>query len=171
MPAFWERPTISDLTEAEWDRLMTVNAKGVFLCTQAELSYMLPRNEGRIINISSIAGKMGIPMLSHYCASKFAVLGFTNAIAKEVATTKITVNAVCPGIIGTDMWLGEKGLANVFMMPEETQEDSWQRNLQAFIPQGVAQTEEDIGEAVLFLASADHITGQALNVDGGSCFP
>ena len=162
---------IGELTEREWDRAMTVNAKGVFLCTQAELAYMLPRNEGTIINIASIAGKMGVPKLSPYCASKFAVLGFTNAVAREVAASGITVNAVCPGIIGTDMWLGENGLANVYKSPGETPEDSWERYLMTGVPQGVPQTAEDIGDAVVYLATADHVTGQALNVDGGRRFP
>ncbi|MFH1135912.1 MAG: SDR family NAD(P)-dependent oxidoreductase [Pseudomonadota bacterium] len=162
---------LTDMTEQEWDRVMTVNAKGAFLCVKTELKYFLAKGEGRIINISSIAGKMGVPMLAHYCASKFAVLGLTNAAAKEVASTRITVNAICPGIIGTDMWLGEKGLANVFKGPDESQEQSWKRNLAAFIPQGVAQTPEDMGDAVVYLAAAEHVTGQALNVDGGACFP
>lgn len=158
---------LSLLTEEEWDRLFNVNVKGVFLCTKIELAYMQGKCSGKIINISSSAGKMGVPMLSHYCATKFAVLGFTNSVAKEVATSGITVNAICPGILGTDMWLGPKGLAMAFKLPHESMEESFQRNLATFIPQGVPQTPEDIGEAVVFLAGADHITGQAISVDGG----
>jgi meso-butanediol dehydrogenase/(S,S)-butanediol dehydrogenase/diacetyl reductase len=158
---------IETITEAEWDRVLDVNLKGVFLCTQAEIAAMKSRGAGRIVNIASAAGKSGYPGLSHYCASKFAVVGFSNAVAKELATTGITVNTVCPGIIGTDMWIGGKGLANMFKQEGETRDQSFTRNVAAFVPQGVAQTAEDMGDAVVFLASAAHVTGQAINIDGG----
>lgn len=95
--------SIEELTAEDFDRIMAVNAKGVFLCTQAAVRVMRPRRWGRIINVASIAGKIGFPDLSHYTASKFAVIGFTNAVAKEVALDGITVNALCPGIVGTGM--------------------------------------------------------------------
>ena len=122
---------------------------------------------GHIINTSSIAGKVGFPNLSHYSASKFGVIGFTNAIAKEVAKEGITVNALCPGIVGTGMWRGETGLSGLWANPGETEEQSWERHQNAFLPQGVAQTPEDMGQMVVYLASASHVTGQALAVDGG----
>lgn len=103
--------SVEELSAQEWDRVMAVNAKGTFLCTQAELEVMRPRRYGRIVNVSSIAGKVGFPNLSHYSASKFAVIGFTNAVAKEVASDGVTVNALCPGVVGTGMWRGEDGLA------------------------------------------------------------
>ncbi len=102
--------SIEEIDEQEWDRVLSVNAKGVFICTKAVLEVMKPQKSGAIINTASIAGKMGMAHLSHYVASKFAVIGFTNSIAKEVAETGITVNAICPGIIGTGMWRGEGGI-------------------------------------------------------------
>lgn len=159
--------SIDELTADDWDRIMAVNVRGVFLCTQAEISVMRPRGAGRIINTASIAGKMGFPDLSHYSASKFAVIGFSNAVAKEVAAEGITINALCPGIIGTGMWRGEDGLAGRWKQAGETEEESWARHQQTLIPQGEAQTPEDMGQAAVYLASADHVTGQAIAVDGG----
>lgn len=88
---------VAELSLADWDRVMNVNARGVFLCCQAELPLMQAQRWGRIVNLSSIAGKVGLPDLAHYCASKFAVIGFSNALAKEVARDGVTVNALCPG--------------------------------------------------------------------------
>lgn len=159
--------SIEEIDEQEWDRVLSVNAKGVFICTKAVLEVMKPQKSGAIINTASIAGKMGMAHLSHYVASKFAVIGFTNSIAKEVAETGITVNAICPGIIGTGMWRGEGGIADRWKQVGETESESWERNKKTLIPQGVDQSAEDIADAVLFIASAPHITGQAIAVDGG----
>jgi len=159
--------SIEEIDEQEWDRVLSVNAKGVFICTKAVLEVMKPQKSGAIINTASIAGKMGMAHLSHYVASKFAVIGFTNSIAKEVAETGITVNAICPGIIGTGMWRGEGGIADRWKQAGETESESWERNKKTLIPQGVDQSAEDIADAVLFIASAPHITGQAIAVDGG----
>ncbi|MFF5383269.1 SDR family NAD(P)-dependent oxidoreductase [Pedobacter suwonensis] len=159
--------SIEEIDEQEWDRVLSVNAKGVFVCTKAELEVMKPKKQGAIINTASIAGKIGMAHLSHYVASKFAVIGFTNSIAKEVAAEGITVNAICPGIIGTGMWRGEGGIADRWKQPGETEEQSWERNKKTLIPQGVDQTADDIAQAVVFIASAPHITGQAIAVDGG----
>ncbi|QES87681.1 SDR family NAD(P)-dependent oxidoreductase [Rhizosphaericola mali] len=159
--------SIEEITPEEWDRVLGINAKGVFVCTKVAVENMKPNKSGAIINTASIAGKMGMSHLSHYVASKFAVIGFTNSIAKEVATTGITVNAICPGIIGTGMWRGEGGIADRWKMEGETEEQSWERNKVNLIPQGVDQSPEDIAEAVLFIAGAKHITGQAIAVDGG----
>jgi len=159
--------SIEEIDEQEWDRVLSVNAKGVFVCTKAALEVMKPQKSGAIINTASIAGKMGMAHLSHYVASKFAVIGFTNSIAKEVAETGITVNAICPGIIGTGMWRGEGGIANRWKQHGETEAQSWERNKKTLIPQGVDQSAGDIADAVLFIASAPHITGQAIAVDGG----
>jgi meso-butanediol dehydrogenase/(S,S)-butanediol dehydrogenase/diacetyl reductase len=158
---------IEELTFEQWNDVLDVNLRGVFLCCQAEIRLMKKAKSGRIINTSSIAGKVGFPNLSHYSASKFGVIGFTNAIAKEVAKDGITVNALCPGIVGTGMWRGDTGLSKLWAQPGETEEESWARHQQIFLPQGVAQTPEDMGQMVVYLAVAEHVTGQALAVDGG----
>ncbi|ADQ14372.1 SDR family NAD(P)-dependent oxidoreductase [Halanaerobium hydrogeniformans] len=160
--------SVEDLSEDDWDHVLDVNAKGVFLCAKAEIPHMKKQNWGRIINTASIAGKAGFPDLAHYSASKFAVVGFTNALAKELApSTKITVNAICPGIIGTQMWYGDKGLANKWKGENESMDESWQRNQESLIPQGEAQTAEDMGDLAVYFATAPHVTGQAVAVDGG----
>ncbi|GAB3686378.1 SDR family NAD(P)-dependent oxidoreductase [Salinisphaera aquimarina] len=159
--------SVGELTLEDWERVMQVNVRGIFLCTQAALRVMRPRGFGRIINIASIAGKIGFPDLSHYSASKFAVIGFSNAVAKEVAAEGITVNALCPGIVGTGMWRGEEGLAGRWREAGETEEQSWARHQKTLLPQGVAQTPADMGQLAVYLASAEHVTGQAIAVDGG----
>lgn len=159
--------SVEELTEEDWDFVNDVNAKGVFLCCKAEMPPMKEQNWGRIINVASIAGKDGFPDLAHYSASKFAVVGFTNALAKELARTGITVNAICPGIIPTPMWYGPGGLADRWKKPGETMEESWDRHQDEMIPQGEAQTPEDMGDLAVYFALAEHVTGQAFNVDGG----
>ena len=159
---------VSELSVEDWDRVMNINARGVFLCCQAELALMRPRGFGRIINVASIAGRVGFPDLAHYSASKFAVVGFSNALAKEVAREGITVNALCPGIVGTGMWRGEQGLSGRWAQPGESEAQSWERHQASLLPQGEAQTVEDMGQLAVYLACAPHVTGQAIAVDGGS---
>jgi meso-butanediol dehydrogenase/(S,S)-butanediol dehydrogenase/diacetyl reductase len=154
---------VASISEAEWDRVLDINLKGTFLCCQAVLPAMRAQGGGRIINLASIAGKEGYPTLAHYCASKFGVVGFTSAVAREVAREGITVNAICPGIVQTAMW---DYLAEARRRPGETADDSWERSISG-IPQGRPQTPEDIGAAAVFLAAMDNVTGQAINVDGG----
>ncbi len=156
---------VLELEEDEWDAIMEVNAKGVFLCSKAVLPHMIERGWGRIINIASIAGKSGYASLSHYCASKFAVVGFTQSLAKEVADKGITVNAICPGIVNTHMWFA--CLSKAWAKPGEKPEDAYKRIVKELIPQGVDQTPEDMGRLAVFLAMNPHITGQSINVDGG----
>jgi meso-butanediol dehydrogenase/(S,S)-butanediol dehydrogenase/diacetyl reductase len=158
---------VEELTVPQWDDVLDINLRGVFLCCQAEIAVMRKAKYGRIINTASIAGKVGFPNLSHYSASKFGVIGFTNAVAKEVAAEGITVNALCPGIVGTGMWRGDSGLSKLWAQDGETEEQSWNRHQATLLPQGVAQTPEDMGQMVVYLASASHVTGQALAVDGG----
>ena len=157
---------IEDMSEAEWDNIMGVNAKGTFLVNKAAVIQMRAQGEGgRIINISSVAGKFGTATLSHYCASKFAVIGFSNALAKEVAREGITVNCICPGIVGTQMWTL---LNDAFAESGETPEQVYARAIERFIPQGIPQTEEDMADLALYLVRAPHVTGQAINLDGGA---
>ena len=157
---------IAEMSETEWDNIMDVNAKETFLVNRAAVIQMRAQGGGgRIINVASIAGKFGVATLTHYSASKFAVVGFTNALAKEVAREGITVNCICPGIVGTQMWTL---LNDAFAEPGETPEQSYARSIERHVPQGIPQTEEDMAELALYLARAPHVTGQAINVDGGA---
>ena len=153
-----------DITDQDWDRLMNVNLRGVLIVTQRILGAMRERRSGRVINISSMAGKEGLPNLAHYCATKFGVIGLTQALAKEVAPYNVTVNAVCPGVVRTPLWDDpEAGI-----LRDLDGENGWQAFV-AGIPLGRPQTAEDIGNACAYLASdlAANITGEALNVSGG----
>jgi NAD(P)-dependent dehydrogenase (short-subunit alcohol dehydrogenase family) len=155
------------MSEEDWDRVIDVNLKGTFLCSKAVASHMMERRSGRIINLSSRAGKSGSAAVAHYCASKFGVIGFTQALAHEMGPFNVTVNAVCPGEVDTAMWrevllpavAGARGLK-----PEE----AWERFIGEGTPLGRPQPVEDIAQAVVFLCRADNITGAALNVTGGS---
>ena len=159
---------VEDLSEADWDATMAVNTKGVFLCCQAAIRSMRKSGtRGRLINTASGQARDGFIYTPHYAASKFGVVGMTQSLAKEVAEEGITVNAICPGIIETDMWayndrvwgqlLGNYG-------PGELMAE-WVQN----VPMKRAGTGKDVAGLVAFLASNDaaYITGQAINVDGG----
>ena len=153
-----------DISDSDWDRLRGVNLRGVLVVTQRVLPPMLQRRSGRIINISSMAGKEGLPNLAHYCATKFGVIGITQALAKEVAGHHVTVNAVCPGVVRTPLW-DDPDTGILRQLDGET---GWQAFLSG-IPLGRPQSAEDIGHACAYLASdlAANITGEALNVSGG----
>jgi meso-butanediol dehydrogenase/(S,S)-butanediol dehydrogenase/diacetyl reductase len=158
---------IEELPEKDWDKIMAVNTKGVFLCCQAAAIRMKPKKFGRIINTASGQARQGFIYTPHYAASKFGVVGITQSLAKELAPDNITVNAFCPGIIETDMWAYNdaawgKLLGNY--KPGELMQE-WVRN----IPMKRAGKAEDVAGLVAFLASDDasYITGQTINVDGG----
>lgn len=155
-----------ELDEDEWDRVNDVNAKGVFLTTRAVVAHMMQRRSGRIISISSMVGKEAIPLFAHYCASKFAVIGLTQALAKELAPYGINVNAVCPGVVRTPLW--EPLLDQLSQSKGITRDEAWAEFVRD-IPLGRPQEPEDIGEVVAFLASgrARNMTGQGVNVTGG----
>lgn len=161
----WRGPLVGFEEEA-WDLIFEINVKGVFLCCKAVAPLMMRQGGGRIINISSVAGKRASPRSAAYSASKFAVIGLTQALAFELAPYDVTVNAICPGIIDTMMWRGiispqfgeEWGIS-----PEE----AFERVVNERIPLGRPQTVEDIGDMAVFLCRSDNITGQSINVDGG----
>ena len=155
---------VASMTEEAFDLTIAVNVKGVFLSCQAAIPEIQKRRGGSILNIASVAGKNGFPGLAHYCASKFAVVGFTNSLAKELAAAGIRANAICPGILRTQMW---EYLAETMRQPGESKEDTWQRSVKGYIPLGRPQTPDDIGELAVYLATAENVTGQAINVDGG----
>jgi meso-butanediol dehydrogenase/(S,S)-butanediol dehydrogenase/diacetyl reductase len=161
------RPVIA-MEEEEWDRVLDVNLKGTFLCSKAVASHMMERQTGRIVNMSSQAGKRGRAAISHYCASKWAIIGFTQSLAHELGPFNITVNAICPGEVRTAMWDEHLSPALTLGGYGKTPEEAWEEWTKREVPMGRAQTAEDIGEAVVFLCKAENITGEALNVTGGS---
>ena len=156
----------TDLEEKEWDRVNDINAKGVYLVTQAVVPHMMAAKYGKIVNLSSLAGKKGAPRVAHYCASKFAVIGITQALAYELAEYNINVNAVCPGILRTALW---EGLLDSRSKSQDVpREQIWNRFIEQ-VPLKRPQTPEDIANTILFLSSkvSKNITGEAISVNGG----
>ncbi len=158
---------VVDLEESDWDFNFDVNAKGVFFTNQAAVRHFLSQGrKGVIVNTASLAGKWGAPWLAHYSASKFAVVGFTQALAREVAEHGIRVNCVCPGFVRTGM---------------QSREVQWEARIRKMTPEAVVadyisqtplgrlEEPEDVAKTVLFLASdlAGFLTGESLNVTGG----
>ena len=143
------------MKRADWDSVIQTNLTGAFLCTQAVISSMLKQRWGRIVNITSVFGQMGQVGQANYAASKAGLIGFTMAMAREVASRNITVNAVAPGYIETAM---------TEALPEELK-----AKVNDMIPLGRAGTDMEVAHAVRFLASeeAAYITGHVLNVNGG----
>jgi meso-butanediol dehydrogenase/(S,S)-butanediol dehydrogenase/diacetyl reductase len=158
---------VHELTEEDWDLVVGVNAKGIFLCSKAVIPHRMGKKSGRIVNISSISGKNGYPGQGVYGTSKFAAIGLTQVLARELAKYNITVNAICPGIIYTYMWeyLSSLRAEETGLTPDEV----FKKITTERIPLGRPQSPEDIGNLVVFLASdeAKNITGQSINVDGG----
>lgn len=162
-----------DLTDHDWDFNMDVNAKGVFICSQEVLRKMIHQEivngvRGKIINTASMAGKRGnAPFLAHYVASKFAVVGLTQALAGEFAPYKILVNAICPGYVRTSMQEREVSWeAKLRGIKEDEVRDLYIKDT----PLSRLETPEDVAGAAIFLASdlSNFITGESINVNGGA---
>lgn len=159
------RPAL-ELTDEEWDFNFDVNSRGVFLSNQIAARHFVAQGQGVIVNTASLAAKVGAPLLAHYSASKFAVLGWTQALARELAGKGIRVNAVCPGFVKTAM---------------QSREVEWEAALRGMTPEAVIQdyvnqtplgrleAPEDVADVVTFLCSdsARFMTGQGVNVTGG----
>ncbi|MCK0207747.1 SDR family oxidoreductase [Starkeya koreensis] len=155
-----------DLTDEEWNFNFDVNTRGVFLTNQVAARHFVKEGMGCIVNTASLAAKVGAPLLAHYSASKFAVLGWTQALARELAPKGIRVNAVCPGFVATGM---------------QTREVEWEAKLRSVTPErviedyigmtplGRLEQPEDVADVVVFLTSeqARFMTGQGVNVTGG----
>ena len=145
----------SQSKEEDWDQDLGVGLKGYLICTRAVINHLLQQNYGRIISISSSAGKIGSPNLAAYSAAKGAIIAFTKALARELAKTGVTVNSVAPGAVNTPM--------------QDRLSDEFKAYMRSTIPLGRYAEPEEIGEAVAFLASdrAAYVTGQVWSVDGG----
>ena len=159
--------SLLDTTVDEWELTMRVNAQGTFLCSVAAARRMMAQGiKGRIVNLSSISGKEGWPNFGAYTASKFAVIGLTQTLARELAGHGIRVNAVCPGLIATTMHeMSLERLAHLRgVNPDQVEQDQLSR-----VPLGRFGLPEDIARVVGFLVSpeSDYMTGQALNIAGG----
>ncbi|HET9660551.1 MAG TPA: SDR family NAD(P)-dependent oxidoreductase [Thermomicrobiales bacterium] len=156
-----------ELTEHDWDFNFDVNAKGVFIVTQAVIPGMMQRKRGSIVNTASMAGKKAVPLLAHYAASKWACIGFTKSCAVELGPFGIRVNCVCPGFVATSMqerelvWeSGARSMSIEAVMEEYV----------AKTPLGRMQTPEDVARVVAYLASddAEFLTGAAIDITGGA---
>ena len=162
-----ESATVVNTTDELWHKHLSINLSGTFYCTRAALPAMLKRGWGRIINIASIAGKTGAPYIAAYSASKHGVLGLTKSIALEVATTGITVNAICPGYVDTEMVT--RGVERITSRTGRTAEEALD-TLKKMSPQNRLVTPDEVAALALLLASDEGrgINGQGINVDGGS---
>ena len=162
-----ETSTLLKTTDELWQRLLAVNLTGSFYCTRAALPAMLEHGWGRIINVASIAGKSGAPYIAAYAASKHGVLGLTRSAALEVASKGITVNAICPGYVDTDMT--SRGVEKITQKTGMAAEDALDA-IKKMSPQNRLVTAEEVAALALLLASeaGRGINGQAINVDGGT---
>jgi len=157
--------------EADWDKVFDINVKSVFFACKAIAPHFMQRRSGKIINIASIAGPLASLTMPSYSVSKMGVITFTRIVAKELAASNVNVNAICPGLLWTDMWknIGEVIRDTNPAYRDLTPRQMFEKRVEEWIPLKREQTPEDIGFAAVFLASeeARNITGQALMVDGG----
>jgi meso-butanediol dehydrogenase/(S,S)-butanediol dehydrogenase/diacetyl reductase len=158
--------------EADWDKVFDINVKSVFFTCKAIAPHFMERRSGKIVNIASIAGPLSSQTMPSYSVAKMGVITFTKIVAKELAAYNVNANAICPGLLYTDMW---KGIGEVIRetnpaYAELTPRQMFERRVQEWVPLRREQTPEDIGHAAVFLASeeARNITGQVLMVDGGA---
>jgi NAD(P)-dependent dehydrogenase (short-subunit alcohol dehydrogenase family) len=162
-----ESATVDKTSDELWQRHIGVNLSGTFFCTRAVVPEMMASGWGRIINIASIAGKTGAPYIAAYSASKHGVLGLTRSVALEVALKGVTVNAICPGYVDTEMT--SRGIENITAKTGKNADDALAA-LKRMSPQNRLVTSEEVAALAVLLASEDGrgINGQAINVDGGT---
>ena len=164
-----ESATLVTTSDDLWARHLAINLSGTFYCTRATLPAMLEKKWGRVINVASIAGKAGAPYISAYAASKHGVMGLTRSAALEVATSGITVNAICPGYVDTDMVT--RGVERVTTRTGRSADEALEA-IKKMSPQNRIATAEEVAAVALLLASEEGrgINGQGINIDGGSVF-
>jgi meso-butanediol dehydrogenase / (S,S)-butanediol dehydrogenase / diacetyl reductase len=158
-----------EITEADMERIFRINVFGTLYCIQAAAKQMMKQKSGKIINASSTSGKRGVEFLGHYAATKFSVIGLTQTAAKELAPYGITVNAYCPGIVGTSMWEEiDRKMSEYLNVPLG---ETLKKRIEG-IPLGRIEQPEDVANFVSYLASenANYMTGQAVLIDGGTVF-
>lgn len=162
-----ESATVVNTTDELWHRHLAINLSGTFYCTRAALPAMFKKGWGRVINVASIAGKTGAPYIAAYSASKHGVMGLTRSIALEVAAAGITVNAICPGYVDTDMV--SRGVEQITTKTGRSAEEALD-TLRKMSPQNRLATAEEVAAVALLLASDEGrgINGQGINIDGGS---
>ena len=162
-----ESATLAKTTDELWHRHLNINLSGTFYCTRAALPSMLKNGWGRIINIASIAGKTGAPYITAYSASKHGVMGLTRSLAAEVGASGVTVNAICPGYVETDMV--SKAIERITTLTDRSEDEALD-SLKKMSPQNRLVTSEEVAALALLLASDEGrgINGQGLNIDGGT---
>lgn len=162
-----ESAPVQKTTDELWHKHLSINLSGTFYCARAALPFMLERGWGRIINVASIAGKTGAPYITAYTASKHGVVGLTRSLATEVATRGVTVNAICPGYVETEM--AESAIKTITGRTGRSEAEA-RTILEGMSPQRRLITPEEVAGLALLLASEEGrgINGQAINIDGGS---
>lgn len=162
-----ESATLANTTNELWQRHLNINLSGTFYCTRAALPSMLENQWGRIINIASIAAKTGAPYIAAYSASKHGVLGLTRSVALEIGASGVTVNAICPGYVDTEMV--SRGVERITKRTGRTPEEAL-NTLKEMSPQNRLVTAEEVASLTLLLASEEGrgINGQGINIDGGT---
>ncbi|MCX6049299.1 MAG: 3-oxoacyl-ACP reductase FabG [Chloroflexi bacterium] len=166
-----DRVPVVELEEAEWDRIQNINTKGPFLCSRAVARAMIARGQGgKIINMSSVSGQRGVARFAAYCASKFAIRGFTQSLALELAPYKINVNAICPGLMETERVADMAAALAPEGVSAEAQRQLMIAQANQTIPLGRIGQADDVARTAAFLASAesDYLTGLSIPVAGGT---
>ena len=160
---------VVDFAESDWDRMIEINLKGVLRCSQAVARRMIARGSGKIVNVASESGKTAKPLFAVYATTKFAVVGLTQGLAQELAPHRINVNAVCPGIVRTQMW---EELDRTLARLQGLKEGEALERRRLSIPLGRLEEPEEVAGVTAFLLSpdADYMTGQSVNVTGGREF-